>query len=229
MRRSALRATMLATAALLTAGCGDPEVAGDRETTGDATEAATEASPSPAATSPTAVRPTGKTEPPTAPAEPSPTATMAPDGGDDGTAQTFIVAPQEPRDVAVGREAEFSVGGTYDDREIPDRLWVGVVPCADHDLDAGTFTSSDATADGFDADVGPRIHDVNGEQYENVDDIWPTEVHVQDGVLTFTVLSDREACAIPTVFDDTNGNGELDVDPAGAPVEPYGVGKATWG
>lgn len=213
------------TGILLLAACGDDDAAVPEPT--DAPTPAVTATASPTATpSPTGVEPPNKTEPP--PSSESPTPTASPDGAVDGTVQTFIVAPQEPHEVAVGSQAEFSVGATYDGSRVPDRLWLGVVPCGNYDLEAQTFTRTGGTVEGFDEDFGPRVYDVNGERYENVDDIWPTEVHVQDGVLTFSLLSEQEACAIPTVLLDTNDNGELDVDDDGTAVEPYGIGKATW-
>lgn len=216
---------VLGAVVLLGSACGDDDAVGPGPT-GEPTPAVTDTAAPTATASPT--EPPVTTAPPTATASPTPTGTGAPDAATDGTAQTFLVAPQEPREVSVGAQAEFSVGGTYSERDVPDRLWLGVVPCEDYDLDARAFTISDGTAEGFDEAFGPRIYDVNGERYENVDDIWPTEVHVEEGLLTFTVLSEQEACAIPTVFEDTNDNGELDVDDQGTPVEPYGIGMATW-
>lgn len=213
--------------ALLSASCGDGEDAAQPDAGTSPAPIVTD-SPAPAtspATSPAA------TPSPSPPASPTPTAAPTPaESPVDGTAQTFIVGPQEPIEVQVGEAGQFHVVGRFDGDELPERLFLGVIPCENHDIDAATFVDADddAVVDGFDDDFGPRIQDVNGEQFENVDDIWPVEVHVQDGQLTFTVTSSVEACGVPVVFDDTNGNGELDLDEQDTAIEPYGVAEITF-
>ncbi len=48
-----------------------------------------------------------------------------------------------------------------------------------------------------------------------------------DGQIDVRLASQAEDCALVVVVDG-NGNGALDLDEAGNPVEDYGVGKATW-
>ena len=182
-------------------------------------------------TAPTADEP-ADTEQPTA--TEAPTATEEPittESPIQGTAQTFIVAPQEPLEVATGEAAEFSVGATYGDQPVPSELFLGVIPCDNYDFDTATFVDADddSTVDGFDEDFGPRIGSVNGEPYENAEDVWPTQVQVQDDELTFTVTSSESACGIPVVFDDVDDSGELELDDQGRADEPYGVGQVTFG
>lgn len=176
-----------------------------------------------------------ETETETEPAAGSP----SPSGPIDTTQQTFIVGPQQPvttlasdQEERDGRgEVDFAVVGRYDEQPLPDRLWLGWVPCDNSDPTADRITFADQDGDGVADDMGqPEIllRTVNGEEFENVDQVWPAEVSVQDGELTFVLDSYDPACAVPTVFADENGNGELDVQENGSPAEPFGVGKVTW-
>lgn len=199
--------------------------------------------PTPGATSPATdgATTTGTTTTPATEAEPETepeTPTSSPTGPIDATQQTFILGPQQPVSTLVSEEeerngegeVEFHVVGRYDQQPLPDRLWLGWVPCGNADPTADRITFA-ADGEGVAADMGePAIllREVNGEPYENVDQIWPAEVFVQDGELTFTLDSYEATCAVPTVFADENGNDELDLRDDGTPTEPFGVGQVTW-
>lgn len=162
-----------------------------------------------------------------------------PPGPIDTTQQTFILGPQQPvttltsdRDERDGRgEVEYQVVGRYDEGPLPDTLWLGWVPCENADPTADPIAFADEDGDGT-ADITGEpdvlLSTVNGEPYENVEQVWPIEVQVQEGELTFTLDSYDPACVVPVVFADQNGNGEFDLADDGTPAEPFGVAEVTW-
>lgn len=158
-------------------------------------------------------------------------------GAQEDPMRTLIVAPQEPRRAEAGSTGEFSVPGRVDGEDVPDLLGFAWTPCEEVDAtERGALAFVDEDADGHadamgESDTGSaRLHDVNGERYENVDDEWPTALHTRDGTpaLELTMLADQADCATVVLFVDEDGDEELDLDDDRTPVETYGVAGISW-
>lgn len=200
-------------AALLTflvVGCGADEVPLDD---------ATRTTPAPTATATETVTVT-----PTA-------VTPTPDGA---SRRVVIVAPQQPITLEPGQQREFTVPAEFRGDQVA-TFGLAWTPCAVVPATAPgelTFpdTDDDDTADRMaESDTGAaRLALVNGEQYENVDQQWPTTVQPDGDTLTFTLRSDEADCAVPVVFIDEDGDEQLDLDQDDTPDELYGVGQVEW-
>lgn len=153
-------------------------------------------------------------------------------------AQDLVVSPQEPITTAPsdphdegGRGvAEFRVGTTYDGSELPAALSLGYVPCE-------SVLGSDGPGVLFEglpevmgqSDTGEAFIFTIEEERAEVAGDWPRHIEGNDdGELTFAFNAERPDCLAPVVFEDVDDDGQLDVDDAGAPTEPYGYGKVTW-
>lgn len=154
------------------------------------------------------------------------------------TEQTYLVAPQTVQRAGVPGAADFSVARRYDDQPITaEVLDVALLPCETTDIvGEGTDTFSDVDgdgiADGFGAtdNANAAIAALNGRDVDDED--VKNDVIVRDGRVTWRVASvDGPDCATTVVFDDVNGNGQLDVggsDVGEVAVEPYGVGQVVF-
>lgn len=154
------------------------------------------------------------------------------------TGQTYLVAPQERLTAGVPGSADFSVLRRYDDRPITaEVLDVALLPCETTDVvgegtDTFTDVDDDRIADGFGAtDAGnAAIAALNGTDVD--DERVKNDVIVRDGRVTWRVATvDGPDCTTTVVFDDENGNGQLDVggsDVGEVPIEPYGVGQVVF-
>lgn len=154
------------------------------------------------------------------------------------TEQTYLVAPQEVLTAGVPGSADFSAIRRYDDEPITAAtLDVALLPCDVTDVvGEGTDTFSDVDgdgiADGFGAtDTGnAAIAALNGVDVDDED--VKNDVIVRDGRVTWRVASVQGPdCTTTVVFDDENGNGQLDVggsDVGEVPIEPYGVGQVVF-
>ena len=154
------------------------------------------------------------------------------------TEQTYLVAPQEALTVTAPGTADFAALRRYDGGAITEpALDLALFPCELVDVTgAGTDTFTDDNDDGL-ADGRGRtdsgnaaIAVLNGTDVP--DDQVKTDVVVRDGRVTWRVASVAGPdCTVPVIWDDANGNAELDVggsDVGEVPVEPYGVGKVTF-
>ena len=155
--------------------------------------------------------------------------------GEGDTTQTFVVAPQEPYDLQPGSEGEFRVSTRYDNSgRMPDTIDVILVDCeAVQDADRGyrfLDANEDGNADGMVGDeAGPRIASINGEDYGSATPGQVYDLRFREGTARVMAGSDQPTCVHPVFFTDTDGDGALDVDADGAPTDPYGLGKVTWG
>ncbi|MEO2107946.1 MAG: cell wall-binding repeat-containing protein [Actinomycetota bacterium] len=156
------------------------------------------------------------------------------DGGDDTPAvtQTYTVTPQQALSTEAPGVHDFTLARRYDGEPIDGPLDLVLFPCENADVtgsDVDTFVDADndGDADGFaTTDTGrARIAQVNGV---DVDDsaIFLAEVD-EDGDIDVRLASQSPDCTVLVVVDG-NGNGALDLDANGTPVEKYGVGKAEW-
>lgn len=155
--------------------------------------------------------------------------------GDDEptTAQTYAVDPQQALSTEAPGTHDFTIARRYDGDELGDQpLDLVLFPCASADVtggDADTFADADGDgdADGFaSTDTGSaRIAVVNGEDVEDQAILQATPD--EDGDIDVRLASDAADCTVMVVVDG-NGNGALDLDADGTPVEDYGVGQAEW-
>lgn len=153
-----------------------------------------------------------------------------------GGGQTFLVAPQEAVSGPPGTAHAFGVAIRYDDRPLTGPLDVALFPCSSvrPTVSPETFRDQDGDGDAdglgvtesLDEDAVARITSVNGVA-TNAPVIRGT-TPAQDGQLRFDVTATGPDCAAVVVFQDQSRDGELDVDVHGRPVEPYGVGQASW-
>lgn len=147
--------------------------------------------------------------------------------------QTYEVSPQEPVTPAPGDVADFTALQRYEGAPLEESLDIVLFPCATADVlgsDPDTFLDADGDggADGFaSTDTGSaRIAVVNG--IDIVDDTVVAGVGPdEDGDLDVRLASADEDCTVMVIVRG-NGNGQLDVDVDGRPLEPYGVGLASW-
>ena len=161
--------------------------------------------------------------------------TPTPDAGD--PLRDLIVAPQEPRTVAPGETAEFAVPGRLGGDALPSLVGFGWVPCATVDAtQPGALAFPDPDDDGVadrmgtSEEAGVLVEAVNGEAFENVDDVWPVALHTRDDEpsLVVTLRSERSDCATVVFFLDEDADEELDLAGDDTPAEVYGVGGVRW-
>ncbi len=159
------------------------------------------------------------------------------EGAQEDPLRDLIVAPQEPRRVEAGATGEFTVPGRLGGEDLPDLLGFGWTPCEEVDAtESGALTFVEGDADGHadamgESDTGSaRLHDVNGERYENVDDEWPVALHTRDETpaLEVTMFADQADCATLVLFVDDDGDEELDLADDRTPDETYGVAEVSW-
>ena len=212
---------------LVTAGCGDEGSTSD--------EAAELSTPTEDGTSPD-----GDGETPTDPAPATVTETgtdgdtvpaTPPAGATSDPGMDFVVTPEPPVVRKTGSKAEFLTGSTTDEAELPRTLLAGYVPCeqahfstevvfADDDDDGvvghwGETTAGDAT-----------LEEINGKPHALDDQ--PGEVETSGADVSMVFSSGAPDCLVLVVFEDTSGDGELNLDGADVPVEPFGASKALW-
>jgi putative cell wall-binding protein len=150
-----------------------------------------------------------------------------------GTQQTFLVAPQEPVEVSVGDHYEFDVISRYDDQPFTGPVNAAIFPCRSANVvGADPQTFEDADGDGnadfiTQSDTGSAaIVGVNGTATPASGQV--RDVSPEGDMLSVQLRAEAEDCAVFVVYDDVNGNAELDVDANGEPTEPYGVGQISW-
>lgn len=145
------------------------------------------------------------------------------------TRQTWILAPQEAVTVAPGDEVDNSV--IFDEGD-PRRVSIALLPCANADPTDTPHVFADRDGDGVADDIGSSdtggavITAVDGTSFESrhVLDVTPGT----DDILEFTTTSQVEDCAVTAVYHDENGNGQLDVDAEGRPLEPFNYSSRAW-
>ena len=146
--------------------------------------------------------------------------------------QSWILAPQEALTPAPDEVADFTLTAQPDGEALPGSLMLALYDCRVVDATGTDRTFNDnennGLADGFaTTEQGvASIAVVNGNDIEDtnvVQDVAPV-----DGEVTFRLASAGADCAVPVVWEDTSVNGQLDVDDAGQPTEPYNVGQVTW-
>jgi putative cell wall-binding protein len=156
--------------------------------------------------------------------------TEAAQGDAPATNQTFTVTPAgNQQDETGGEDVDFTVSGITSST-----VDVALVPCENVNVDqngVATFTD-DAENNGAgndQADLGSTpatITAVNGgnpdtdtgetAQYQN-------NVNVVNESVTFSVNSNEADCVVAVVFDDANGNNQLDLDANNQPTEAFAV------
>jgi len=150
------------------------------------------------------------------------------------TQQTYMVAPMEAVEYDVGTRAPSEVIGRYDDAALTGPVNVAIFPCRFTDVtgsDPDTF--QDATGDGNadflgKSDAGSAaIVDVNGDPVGPAGQV--TGVVPTEGTIEIGLRAEASDCVVVAVYDDENGNRELDVGTDGQPTEPYGVTEISWG
>lgn len=152
---------------------------------------------------------------------------------DPGTGQTFAVAPMQPLTADPGEALDFSVTRRYDEEPFTGPVDIVLFPCENAEItgaapDRFADADGDGAADGFaSTDTGQaRIATVNGEDIPDqavVGAVGPDD----DGTLDLRLASQAEDCTVVVVVNGDD-DGEFDVDADGHPVEPYGVGRASW-
>lgn len=153
-------------------------------------------------------------------------------------AQDLIVAPQEaltktpsdPDDEGGRGLAEFSVGATYGGEELPTALTLGYVPCRSILGSDGPGVQFQGLPDAMGhSDTGEAFPHTIEEERADVAAPWPRRIEGNDdGELTFSFDSEQPDCLASVVFEDVDEDGQLDLDDAGHPIEPYGYGTVTW-
>jgi hypothetical protein len=153
----------------------------------------------------------------------------------DQSGQTFVVAPQQPREEPAGEPIEFSIGARYDDQDFTGPVDLTLFPCPNVEATSSPVTFTDADNDGLADGIASTENDqAYISQVEGV----PTggrELYLEDqgpgsdGVLEFTTIAGPGGdCAVIVALKDQNDDQQLSVDAEGRPTEPFGVGKATW-
>jgi len=156
------------------------------------------------------------------------------DDGGDGTGQTFVVAPQQPRTGPPDSAFSFSVGGRYDGQSLTgDTIDLALFPCNEADVvGAGADRFSDSDGDGNADGLGGSNTGAAVYTTLNGVDIEPDRILydavVSDGSVTWETHSDSSDCALQVAWQDVDDDGELDVDSEGSSTEPYGVGRGEW-
>lgn len=170
----------------------------------------------------------------------------SPDGGSPApptgpTAQTLLLGPQEARELPTSERAEdqderglatFVLVGRSDGGALPDQVALALYPCRQVRLgppEAFADGDGDGAADGIGAtDTGAAVvASVNDEPSGTVAG-WPLVVAPAAGEVRFALNSFDPDCAVPVVFVDEDGDGQLAVDVQGVPTEPFGAGKVIW-
>lgn len=147
----------------------------------------------------------------------------------------YVVAPQEPIALEPGKSYRMR-GPTRDDTHFDEAVDLALFPCDNLDKvriegrSASRFADADGDgrADGLattDTDsaliVGIEGHETRARVLR---DVGPEGT----GGMSFRLASEAVDCAIPVVFDDADGDGHLDVDANGLPLEFYGLGRMEW-
>jgi hypothetical protein len=146
------------------------------------------------------------------------------------TNQSFTVTPAgNQQDETGGEDVDFTVSGITSSA-----VDVALVPCENVNVDqngVATFTdeAENNGAGNDQADLGSTpatITAVNGgnpggdtgdtAQYQN-------NVNVVNESVTFSVNSNEADCVVAVVFDDANGNNQLDLDANNQPTEAFAV------
>lgn len=150
------------------------------------------------------------------------------------TQQTFLVAPQEPVEVSAGTRYQLDVLSRYDDAELTGPVNLAIFPCAYSDVvGAGPDTFQDGDLDGNadflgESDAGSAaIVDVNGTAIGAAGQVTDASTN-DEGRIAVGLRAEAADCAVFVVYDDRNGDDQLDVDTDGQPTEPYGVGQLSW-
>lgn len=147
--------------------------------------------------------------------------------------QSFLVAPQEPVEVSAGDRYQLDVLNRYD-AAFTGPVNLAIFPCQFAEvIGAGPDTFQDGDLDGHadfigESDAGSAaIVDVNGATIAaagQVTDATPTD----DGRIAVGLRAEAADCTVFVIYDDVDGDDELDVDANGEPTEPYGVGVVSW-
>lgn len=148
--------------------------------------------------------------------------------------QTFLVAPQQPLQGQPGDDLVFSVAARFDQQPFTGPVDVALFPCESADVvGAGADTFADADADGVadalgQTDTGAtEIVRINGEAVQGAPTVL-RDLTPDDNDLDIALRAQAADCTVTVVFQDTDGDGQLDLDAADVPSEPYGVGVASW-
>lgn len=153
--------------------------------------------------------------------------------GEPPATRLYDVVP-EVADAAPGGEIQIEVVARESGEPLPDEVALGYFPDATTDVasDDGDFFA-DEDGDGIADELGrtdtgeATIASVNGTAFEQRATI-VYRVATGDGVQA--VLRADAADAVKLVaWEDANGDGQLEVDGEGRPLEPYAVGAFSWG
>lgn len=143
----------------------------------------------------------------------------------------FVVTPEPPLVRKTGSKAEFFTGSTIHEAELPRTLLAGYVPCEQVHFSTEVVFVDDDDDDvvghwGETANGDATLEEVNGTP-DALDD-QPAEVETSGADVSMVFSSGAPDCLVPIVFEDTSGDGELNLDGANIPVEPFGASKAIW-
>lgn len=108
---------------------------------------------------------------------------------------------------------------------------IALFPCANVDATGGRRfddNDNDLVADELGStDTGfAPIAVVNGNDIADTNVV--RSVSPQGGEITFRLFSRAADCTVPVVFEDVDGDGQLDVSYDGRAAEPYNLGMASW-
>lgn len=150
------------------------------------------------------------------------------------TEQTYMVAPMEPVQADPGTTFEAEVIGRYDDAAFTGPVDVAIFPCAFTGIiGPGPDTFQDANGDQAADFRGESDGDSAAIVTMNGDPVGPAgyvaDASPEGGTLAIGARAESSDCVVVTVWDDTDGDGQLDVDGNGEPTEPYGVTEISWG
>lgn len=143
----------------------------------------------------------------------------------------YVVAPQEPLEGQPGDALQLRMSPTTNPK-FTGSVDIALFPCgAVHTAGSPvrfTDEAGDGTADELGAtDTGhATITSFEGRATDTrvLRDVGP----VGDAAMRFRVDSDAPDCTVPVAFDDANGDGELQVDANGLPLEFWGWGHLSW-
>ena len=153
----------------------------------------------------------------------------------DQVEQDLVVEPQEIVTTSPGESQEFETVRTYDGATVTAPKDVALLPDdAVNEPADGEFRFEDADGDGYADGIGTSdegaatITALNNTDVEDATYHQGVEPGGTEAGIQATVTSDAVDAAALVVFDDANGNNELDVDADGLPTEEWGLGIIRW-
>lgn len=153
----------------------------------------------------------------------------AEDGHTAPAPQSWTLSPQQPVGTNAGEAVDFRLSAPGAD--LPDEVVIALFPCTNVDA-TGDRRFNDDDNDRRADDLGSTNTGFAAIAVVNGSDIPDSKVvhsaSPEDGKITFRLFSRSADCTVPVVFEDLDGDRQLDVNYDGRPTEPYNLGMASW-